>query len=335
MADQLNLIQNLRGSTGASSKLMFPSNLFSDNTDYVKFSFYKYKGPFSANRNGSGIDVDGFSNDFTEYNQAGAEYQVYPDSKNILLYMPEDISTGYRTDWGGKGFSNVTTAALKAGGALLGGDAGGSASAVGKLIQNTAGATPTLAAEAITTALNAIGANATTGDLLQGSLGVILNPNTELMFSGFKLREFTLKFKLAPRNNKEARDIREIVGQFKRVALPTFGPRPGGALDFAGNFQGLFEGSKPADAKGKASNANFIGVPGLCQVKFMNGTGLHEFLPQYKLCAITGVEVNYTPDGVYTTYQGQGSPVATELALTFAEIKLVYSQDINTQGASY
>ncbi len=335
MADTLNLIQNLRGSKGASSRLMFPSNLFSDNTDYVKFSFYKYKGPFSGQRNGSSVDIDGFSSDFIKYNQAGAEYEVYPESKNILLYMPEDISTGYRSDWGGKGFSNITTEALKGAGSAMAGDVGGTVSAVVQGIKNAAGGVPTFAAEAITTGLNAVGANATTNDLLQGSLGVVLNPNTELMFSGFKLREFDLKFKLAPRNDAEARDIREIVGQFKTVALPTYGPRPGGALDFAGNFQGLFEGDKPANAKGKASNANFIGVPGLCQVKFMNGNGLHEFLPQYKLCAITGVEVNYTPDGVYSTYQGQGSPVATELQISFAEIKLVYSQDINTQGASY
>ena len=64
----------------------------------------------------------------------------------------------------------------------------------------------------------------------------------------------------------------------------------------------------------------------------MKGGGLNEFVPQYKMCAITEVDVNYTPDGTYATYGGSkgqaGAPVATELSLQFLETKLIYASEI-------
>ena len=341
------LIENLSSfnSPGHTSKLMYPSNLFSDHTDYVKFQFFLYKGPFQGK-------VDGGSTT-SRYNQATADYKVYPGAKNILMYMPEDISTGYQTDWSGKGFSNVAAEALRTAGAGGKGDGGGVMTGVTNLIKNTAGAAPTMGAETLAGAISSMGGgNVTTQDVLAGTAGVILNPNTELMFQGFKMRTFSLKFKMAPRNQKEAEEIREIIATFKQVSLPTLGSRPGGFLDFAGkslditeSVKYLFGGDKPANAAEKKladTNSNYIGVPGLVQVKFMSGGRLHKFLPQYKICAITDVSINYTPDGTYATYQdmsdakaGGSSMVAYELQLTLAETKLVYSKDIVKDGASF
>ena len=72
----------------------------------------------------------------------------------------------------------------------------------------------------------------------------------------------------------------------------------------------------------------------MCNIQFMKGTKVHEHLPQYKICAITEVSVNYTPDGTYNTFT-DGRPVAVELTLQFSETKLVYSNEINIEGASY
>ncbi|MGA1433284.1 MAG: hypothetical protein ACO32T_05850, partial [Candidatus Nanopelagicaceae bacterium] len=150
----------------------------------------------------------------------------------------------------------------------------------------------------------------------------------------------------------------KIIGTFKKVASPTYGLPPGGALDLTSGLAKLFgKGEAPTDdtktdtgtepaatgtettnTSGAAfgeSNANYIGVPGLCQVKFMKGSKLHPYLPQYKICAIADISVNYTPDGVYATYYDDGAPVAVELSLSFAETKLIYSDDIVLDGASY
>jgi len=356
--DKLNLLSNISQAKGNTGKITFPNNLFEKQNDYVKFTFYDYKGPFQGGQNSGGkTDTKGnykkTSYDFKSYNQANALYKPFAGVKTVMLYMPEDISTGYQMDYGGKGFSNVAVNLLKAAGSATTGDLGGSAAAVGQLIKNAGGALPSLAADALAQGINAVGAGGdlSMNDVLAGTNGVILNPNTELMFQGFKLRSFDLNFKLVARNATESKEIREIISIFKKVSLPKYGQKPGGMFDLDGNIKKLWGGDTannsddgqedtPASAANNKysadpkDNANYIGVPGLCQVSFMSGSKLHPYLPQYKVCAINQVEVNYTPDGAYSTYEG-AAPVAVTLQLSFTETKLVYRQDINSNGASY
>ena len=64
----------------------------------------------------------------------------------------------------------------------------------------------------------------------------------------------------------------------------------------------------------------FEGIPG----------NEHEALPRFKMCAITQVDVNYTPDGTYATYY-DGQPVAVQLTISFQETKLVFSEEIGSK----
>ena len=59
----------------------------------------------------------------------------------------------------------------------------------------------------------------------------------------------------------------------------------------------------------------------------MSGSGINPHVPQYKMCAITNVDVNYTPDGSWSTY-GDGAPVAIQLTVSFQETKLLFSEDV-------
>ena len=59
----------------------------------------------------------------------------------------------------------------------------------------------------------------------------------------------------------------------------------------------------------------------------MTGNKLNPYVTQYKPCAITNVNINYTPDGSYATYE-DGSPVATMLQVQFKELKLVFEDEI-------
>ena len=63
----------------------------------------------------------------------------------------------------------------------------------------------------------------------------------------------------------------------------------------------------------------------------MRGGERNRFLPRYKMCAITDVNVNYTPDNVYATFD-RSSPVAVEIKISFMETKLVFSEDIAERG---
>jgi hypothetical protein len=150
-------------------------------------------------------------------------------------------------------------------------------------------------------------------DIIGGMSGAILNPNVELMYGGGDLRNFSLNFKLVPRDQSEKGIINQICNQFKRAMLPKMDP----GTVLGANNDGTFAG--------------FIGVPDLCRVAFMHGGNEHEALPRFKMCAITQVDVNYTPDGTYATYY-DGQPVAVQLTVSFQETKLVFSEEIGGKG---
>ena len=73
---------------------------------------------------------------------------------------------------------------------------------------------------------------------------------------------------------------------------------------------------------------NFISVPDLCLFKYMTGEKENQYINQYKACALTNVDVNFTPDGSYSTLIG-GYPSAVELSLTLVETKIIYQSQIN------
>ena len=50
------------------------------------------------------------------------------------------------------------------------------------------------------------------------------------------------------------------------------------------------------------------------------------FLNSFKLCALTGLNVNYTNAGTYASYDG-GTPVNIRLNMTFKELNPIYSED--------
>lgn len=304
--------------------LRYPSSPTIDNShDYVTFQFYKYAPPFrKRERTRTTIKADGktdnkkdISANLYDYNQASKEENQYKKKTNappIVLYMPEDISTGFRSNWTGKAFGNFATGALMSAGAEGGLD---KLSASAKTVENSLkNFVPIVGAKALAKVVKKIGGDTLDiNDITGGMSGAILNPNVELMYGGGDLRNFSLNFKLVPRDASEKSIINQICSEFKKAMLPKMDP--GDVL--GSNNDGTFAG--------------FIGVPDLCRVAFMHGGNEHEALPRFKMCAITQVDVNYTPDGTYATYY-DGQPVAVQLTVSFQETKLVFSEEIGTKG---
>jgi len=322
-----------RGGKPTSNRLSYPHDkVYKDHTDYVKFKFVKYNPPFASlagtnflDKNGKDVKKDLTGDEALNlYNNSIGDF-VDASLPSILMYMPEDIGASYGAQWGGKGFTNFGSDAMRGAGGLL--NSGGFAQTAGTALQalgNTMTRGQALAASTVPGAMNAlpgkIGGSVDSNDVLGGIGGVILNPNAELLFSGFELRNFGLSFKMAPRSQKEALVIRDICTTFKRASLPNFGASPGNTV------ANLFK--KEGGTAEKNDNRNFIGVPNLCIVEFMKGGKPHPYLTQFKPCAIKEVNITYTPDGQYSTYR-DGSPVATGLSLSFLESKLVYSNEIS------
>ena len=75
----------------------------------------------------------------------------------------------------------------------------------------------------------------------------------------------------------------------------------------------------------------FLGVPSIYELSYIfnsDETGYHPFLNKIKPCALTGFNVNYTPDGSYMTYQ-DGSMTSYAVDMQFDEIEPIYNEDID------
>ena len=142
--------------------------------------------------------------------------------------------------------------------------------------------------------------------LLARTQGVIQNPNLELLFQKPSLRPFTFTFKLSARSADEAKMIVKIIRFFKQNMAPQKGGGSGGA------------------------SANlFLKAPNTFQVHYLHrGTNEHPYIGRMKECALTSFEVDYTPDGNYSTYK-DGFMTSYTMTLTMKELEPVFYEDYN------
>ena len=320
----------------------YPSDLIiNDQTDYIRFQFFEYKPPFHT------ADTDNASNILKEDVKRRGYYGMDNEGNigrklddDILMYMPQDVSTSMSTSWGGKEITNTAALALRGYANLTtGGDITDAIKAVGSGVPGFAKGLPSsVAAGLVNMGLNATGVQTNLGinDILGGTAGVITNPNTEMLFGGPSIRNIGFKFKMAARSEREARNMLTICRRFQYHASARFG---GKSPIIAGVVKGLSNfGNKTQDKKSKiskdeiksfADSNNFISVPDLCLFKYMTGNNVNTYLNQYKACAITNVDVNFTPDGSYSTLVG-GYPAAVELTVGLVETKIIYQGEIDT-----
>ena len=332
------------GPTGGTTSLRYPQDHVATDSDYVMFNFYRYTPPFkSAGYSSAGIrDTENVArNDLFNYNRS-AMYSRAETLAPILLYMPEDVSASYKSNWTGKAFGSLTRDTLLASSA----QGFNKLKGAGETLTNAAERTRALVgAQAIRAATQKItGDNLTNDDVFSTVSGAILNPNAEMLFGGSEFRNISLNYKLVPRNEKEGRNIKEILTTFKRAMLPShsiasadvqvFG-QGGGDSKLTQNGRAWhnlwLNPNRTSDIDGKNINlgleSGFIAVPNLCQVTFMTGGDINRNVPQYKMCAITNCDINYTPDGQWATYS-DGTPVAYTLSISFQETKLLYEEDV-------
>ena len=312
----------LENATPSEGTKRWPNDQIQEGTDYVFFQFGKYIPPFSQEAmNKSWKDKRG------GYDQSISRMKVDTELPSIMLPIPQDLSNAIAAGWQGKAFTGMGRAAISA-------MAGGSMDALTQKMGDFTGNMKAIQDSLTTSVLNlvpGVGGNLDANDISGATRGVVLNPNAELLYDSPELREIGMSFKMVPRNNEEAQIIRAICQAFRKAALPTWG---GGD----GPLQGLRQLNKDGTVGKKeaktTSGENFIRVPRLCKFTFMQGNKPHEYLTQFKPCAMSGVTVNFTPDNTYATYN-DGAPVATELRINFQETKLIFAGEVKMKGGSF
>ena len=157
-------------------------------------------------------------------------------------------------------------------------------------------------------AINALGGNVSPGSVIARSTGQILNSNLELLFKGVNLRSFPFSVTFSPRNFEEAIRVKTIIRYLKQTMAPKTGVEGGGT--------GIF-----------------LKSPDVFSLRYLHKGADHPFLNSFKLCALTGLNVNYTNAGTYASYD-QGTPVNIRMNMTFKELNPIYSEDYEGMGDS-
>ena len=165
-----------------------------------------------------------------------------------------------------------------------------------------------LTAKATSSALGIFGANVSTEQLLARQSGQIFNPNMELLFNGPTLRSFSFSFKMTPRSPSEAQECKNIIRSFKSNMAP-----------------------KTKNTGSVGGSGVFLKTPNVFELRYKKGNSDHPFLHKFKQCFLTNVSVNYTGEGVYTTYD-DATPVSMQIDLSFKELEPIYDVDYDDAG---
>ena len=237
----------------------------------------------------------------------------------IELPIPQDLTDSNSVTWGEDRINALELAALNvAQGAMKGnlGEGAVEAAQLAVTALNTGVNIPTLSGDtqdAVRAALSgaaigALGSNVSAKSVIARSTGQILNNNLELLFQGVNLRSFPYSITFSPRDPKESRMVKDIIRSLKMAMAPKAG-------EMESSAQGIF-----------------LKSPDVFQLKYLRDGHDHPFLNSFKLCALTGMTVNYTNAGTYTSYE-DGTPVNIRMNLTFKELNPIYHEDYLSDGA--
>ena len=237
----------------------------------------------------------------------------------IELPIPQDLTDSNSVTWGEDRMNALELAALNVAQRAMAGNVGEGAIEAARLavealntgveIPGLSGDTQAAVRAAISgAAIGALGSNVSAKSVMARSTGQILNNNLELLFQGVNLRSFPYSVTFSPRDPKESRMVKDIIRSLKMAMSPKAGEMSGAA-------QGIF-----------------LKSPDVFQLRYLRDGHDHPFLNAFKLCALTGMSVNYTNAGTYTSYE-DGTPVNIRMNLTFKEINPIYHEDYLQDGA--
>jgi len=303
----------------------YPLEALTETTDYLQFTIVEYQ-PTSEITGGSLVGSPGSR----RIGPQGTKDKAKKILGSIILQMPSNIQDGNAVDYGESKMNTLMGAAAGAIGSVI----NKSGDAVGELVKkNEEGAKQDMAelsgdlkktlgadsslmdaaaqfttAKATSAALGALGANVSAADLLARQTGQIFNPNMELLFNGPTLRSFSFSFKMTPRSPQEAQECKNIIRSFKSNMAP-----------------------KTKNTGSVGGSGVFLKTPNVFELRYKKGNQEHPFLHKFKQCFLTQCSVNYTGEGVYTTYD-DATPVSMQMDLSFKELEPIYDVDYDDAG---
>ena len=131
--------------------------------------------------------------------------------------------------------------------------------------------------------------------------GKSVNPQAEMVFKSVPFRSFNYPFEFAPKNEKEKEDVQKIISILKFHMMP------------------------------EKDGPGFLLAPSEFQITYMYKDGPNMYIPKISRCALTDMSVDYSPEGVFTTFKGDDKgahPVLTKMELSFTEMEIMTKETI-------
>ena len=320
-----NKFGKIIGGTIKGGGFRYPLEALTETTDYLQFTIVEYQ----STKQRSGGSLVG-SPGSRRIGPQGTKDKATKILGSIILQMPSNIQDGNAVDYGESKMNTLIGAAAGAIGSVINktgeainegvkGDQEGAKNTMAELsgdLKKTLGTDSSLfdaaaqftTAKATSAALGALGGNVSTAQLLARETGNIFNPNMELLFNGPTLRSFNFSFKMTPRSPEEAQECKNIIRSFKVNMAP-----------------------KTKNTGSIGGSGVFLKTPNVFELRYKKGGREHPFLHKFKQCFLTNVSVNYTAEGVYTTYD-DATPVSMTIDLTFKELEPIYDVDYDDAG---
>jgi len=350
----MTAVSNRRKRFNGLNILRYPYTMFVDGTDYLQIDMMDYvpvaRNPVTTTRTGtttksneydetlidaSGVvsegkinvpykvetqtEISGFKSYTRDPNEGFRRNTNKQPLGTVLLPVPSSVQDGNTVNYTDSSMNTLVGAGLGLAqtvmediGALVGKNkfdeakealikaAGGALEASGLTAET---AVALLTKQLSGSALSIFGGNVTIDQIQARESGQIFNPNMELLFNGPSLRNFTFSFKMTPRSPEESNEIKNIIRFFK---------------------------------KGMAAKAGgsrlFLSTPNVFELRYRKGRGEHPFLNKFKQCFLQNIAVNYTGEGVYSTYN-DGTPVSMTMSLQFKELAPIYDVDYESDFA--
>ena len=154
--------------------------------------------------------------------------------------------------------------------------------------------------------------NRATEGILAG-LGYALNPMLEMTYGGTQPRTFQFQFRFAPRNRKEAEEVKKIIKTFR--------------------FHSHSENAGGVGTPAEGSGTRYLVPPNQFEIRFLrrNSNGKFEenlSMPRVTTCMIASINTNYAAQLDTFMTHTDGTPISISLDIEFIESVILTKNDI-------
>jgi hypothetical protein len=301
--------------------LLYPVDILKEQQDTLQITMYRYRAPLEGVFSGK-VDTKSIFTKGLQRNSALKEAIA-----TTILPIPSGIQDNNAISWGDDSMNNMTAGvasyvignpgqAAAGQAATAAGGAASSALGVPLPIQSINNIATLLAAGAspdnpmfktaiVSLLLKNAGFEVSPETILARGAGIVPNSNLELLFQGPTLRQFGFTWRMSPRSELEAKNVKRIIRFFKQGSSPR----------------------KVNSQSGAGANSLFLGTPNVFKLSYKTaGNKEISGLNKFKICALVNMSVVYAPDGQWAAYD-EGQPVSLTMNLNFQEIEPVYEND--------